>query len=280
MVLESLTGVKGAENNPKRMILLGMLYASIAVFLSYWIFQEQASLVMVSLTVFASIPLIYNTIKYQEKVDLKSRKSVFETHKKALFYFVFLFLGFIIAFSAWYIILPKEQVADLFSSQISTINVINSKITGGSLFSTYFFQIITNNLKVLLFAILFSFFYGAGAIFILTWNASVISAAVGIFVRNNLEEYASSVGLVKIATYLGIFSVGILRYLTHGIFEILAYFIGGLAGGLISIAVIRHDFKSKEFKKVLKDSVRLIAIAVIIIFIAGVIETFITPRLF
>lgn len=280
MVLESLTGVKGAENNPKKMLMLGILYASIAVFLSFWIFKEEASLVMVSLTVFACIPLIYNTIKYEESIDLKSKKGVFETHKKALSYFVFLFLGFIIAFSVWYIFLPKEQVAELFSTQISTINAINSKITGGSLFSTYFLQIILNNFKVLLFAVLFSFFYGAGAIFILTWNASVISAAAGIFIRNNLEKYAESAGFVKLATYLGIFSVGILRYLTHGIFEILAYFMGGLAGGLISVAVIRHDFDSKEFKKVMRDSLKLIIIAILIIILAGFIETFITPRLF
>lgn len=280
MVLESLIGVKGAEGNPKRMLLLGILYASIAIFLASWIFKDEASLVMVSLTVFACIPLIYNTIKYEEVIDYKSNAGVFQKHKKALTYFVFLFLGFILAFSTWYIVLPEEQVASIFSTQISTINTINSKITGGSLFSSYFFLIALNNLKVLMFAILFSFFYGAGAIFILTWNASVISAAVGTFVRKNLEQYATSIGFVKIATYLGIFSVGILRYLTHGIFEILAYFMGGLAGGLISVAVINHDYGSKEFKKVMRDSLKLVILAIFIIIIAGLVETFITPRLF
>ena len=36
------------------------------------------------------------------------------------------------------------------------------------------------------------------------------------------------------------YAIGMTRYMTHGIFEILAYFIGGLAGGLISVAIIRH----------------------------------------
>jgi len=280
MVLESLIGVKGAENNPKRMIFLGILYATVAIFLASWIFKSEASMVMVSLTVFACIPLIYNTIKYEEAIDLKSNKGIYNVHKRALSYFVFLFMGFILAFSAWFIVLPLDQVSSLFSTQLSTIKTINSQITGGRLLSTYFLQIILNNIKVLLFAVLFSFFYGAGAIFILTWNASVISAAIGTFVRNNLEQYASAVGFVKIATYLGIFSVGILRYLTHGVFEILAYFMGGLAGGLISVAVIKHDFGSKEFRKVMRDSVRLIVIAILIILAAGIIETFITPILF
>jgi len=280
MVLEALTGVKGAENHPKKMIILGILYVVVAVFLSSWIFKNQASMIMVSLTVFACIPLIYNTVKYEEGIDIKSKKNVFQTHKKALSYFVYLFIGFIIAFSALYIILPKAHVESLFSVQISTINTINSKITGGSLLYTYLLQIVLNNIKVLLFAVLFSFFYGAGAIFILTWNASVISAAIGIFIRNNLEEYAASAGFIKIATYLGIFSVGILRYMTHGIFEIVAYFMGGLAGGLISVAVIKHDFKSKEFKKVMNDSLKLIFLAIAIIIVAGLIETFITPILF
>ena len=84
MVLEALTGVKGAENHPKKMIILGILYVVVAVFLSSWIFKNQASMIMVSLTVFACIPLIYNTVKYEEGIDIKSKKNVFQTHKKAL----------------------------------------------------------------------------------------------------------------------------------------------------------------------------------------------------
>jgi uncharacterized membrane protein SpoIIM required for sporulation len=163
---------------------------------------------------------------------------------------------------------------------LETIKSINTHISGGSVFSSVFFKILLNNLKVLLFCLFFSFFYGAGAIFILTWNASVISGAIGTFIRENLTKYATTVGLIRIGGYFHIFSIGLLRYMTHGIFEILAYFIGGLAGGIISVAVIRHDIESKRFKHILNDSLDLILLAILILIIAALIEVFVTPAIF
>jgi len=60
----------------------------------------------------------------------------------------------------------------------------------------------------------------------------------------------------------------------------LAYFTAGLAGGIISIAVIKHDFGSKKFTHVLIDSLDLIVISLVILLIAAFIEVHITPSLF
>ncbi len=173
------------------------------------------------------------------------------------------------------------MVTDLFSSQVATIQAINANATTGQATSWGFLSaIIMNNLKVLILCVIFSFFYGAGAIFILTWNASVISTAMGAFFRTNIARYAEAVGFVQIAGYFHIFSLSILRYMTHGVFEILAYFIGGLAGGLISIAMINKKFEGEHFRVVLKDSVDLVILAVLVVLIAGLIEVFITPLMF
>ena len=126
----------------------------------------------------------------------------------------------------------------------------------------------------------FSFFFGAGALFILIWNASVISAAIGNFFRVNIAEYAASVGLIKVGGYFHVFSLSLMRYFIHGLPEILAYFIGGLAGGIISIAISRHDVGTREFKKVLLDSLDLIVIAVGLLVIAALLEVYITPVFF
>ena len=66
----------------------------------------------------------------------------------------------------------------------------------------------------------------------------------------------------------------------HGIPEIFAYFIGGLAGSIISVAVIREKFGTKNFEKVVLDSSDLVLIAVLILILAAFIEVFITPVLF
>ena len=68
--------------------------------------------------------------------------------------------------------------------------------------------------------------------------------------------------------------------MTHGFFEILAYFIGGLAGGIISVAVINHNVDSDKFVHILKDSIDLFLLAIIMLVFAALIEVFITPVFF
>ena len=115
------------------------------------------------------------------------------------------------------------------------------------------------------FCLIFAFFYGFGAIFILTWNASIIGTAIGSYAQN---QFGSFVGILPIA---------LLKYMVHGIPEMIAYFMAGLAGGIISIAVIRHDFGSHKFKHILLDSLDLVFGAVMMLVFAGVLEIFVSP---
>ena len=183
---------------------------------------------------------------------------------------MFLFLGFVVSFVLWYSFLPPEIVAETFSTQlrdIKRVEMASYGVTGNvvNLFST-FSNIFLNNIKVMAFSLLFSFIYGFGAIFILSWNASVIGAAIGAFIRSNVG-----------GNYISIFYYGLIRYMIHGIPEILAYFTAGLAGGIISIAIVRHDFRDEKFKHILIDSIDLIIGAVLLLVVAGVIEVFVTP---
>lgn len=283
MVLESLTNPYKAEKHPWEMFFIGLIYSSVAIFISLQIFENMAGLISVFLTVMAAVPIMYSTIKYEEKKDLAGMKerALLKEHSKALLLFVFLFLGIMVSYSLWYTFLPVEQVHTLFSIQIDTIKNINTNVvTGASPSYEFFAKIFSNNIKVLIFCILFSFFYGTGAIFILTWNASVIAVAVGTFFRNNVSAYAQAAGMYKLAGYFHIFSLSILRYMIHGLPEIIAYFIGGLAGGIISVAVIRHDFRSKNFEKIILDSADLVLVAFIFLVFGALLEVYVTPALF
>ena len=283
MVLESLLNPLKAERKPVEVFFLGLLYSSIAVVLSLWIFERYASLVLVFLTVMSSIPIIYGIIRIEEKKDLKIEKEVIllKEHGKALLFFIVLFLGITLSLTLWYVFLPTDVSSRLFSIQQQTILDINNQITANmSLQTNLFFKILLNNIKVLTFAVLFAFIYGFGAIFILTWNASVISVAIGNFIRTNISNLANTIGFVGIGSYFQVFSLGILRYMTHGIFEILAYFTAGLAGGIISVAVIRHDFRTKKFEHIVLDSADLLIISIVILVVAAFVEVFVTPYLF
>ena len=288
MVLESLLNPTEAEKRPWQMFFLGVLFSIIAIFLGYFLFESQASLVAVFLIVLSSIPVVYNTIKLEELKDEQSNlseKSLLKEHAKALSVFMFLFLGIMITFAIVYISVPDTFVDALFSLQTKTIAEINSNVTGyftmaGTSSFDLFMAVFLNNLKVLLLCVLFAFLYGVGAIFILTWNATVIGVAIGNFVRLKLGEITASLGLVNASHYFGFFSLGLLRYLVHGVFEIMAYFIAGLAGGIISISIIRHAVGRKKFKKILFDTSGLLLISIVLLLFAAVVEIYVSPMLF
>ncbi|MDH3324202.1 MAG: stage II sporulation protein M, partial [Candidatus Peregrinibacteria bacterium] len=100
--------------------------------------------------------------------------------------------------------------------------------------------------------------------FVLVWNASVIAAAIGIFTKGSLVNLP----------------MGILRYMIHGVPEIAAYFVGALAGGIVSVAVIRKDLKGEATWKILQDSLLLIIIGILILIASAFVEVYLTPLLF
>ena len=273
MVLEYLINSKRAERKPWEMFFMGLIYPSVAIILSLWVFKNYVSFTMIGLTTIATVPLIYNSIKREEKKDIliKQERLRLREHSKVLSYFIFLFLGSIVAFTLWYVYSPPHQIQNIFGLQEETINNFDKNLLGDGIGNyinpnEFLGKIFLNNLKVLLFCLVFSLFFGAGAIYILTLNASIIGTAIGMFIKNNLSY-----------GFLGVFSIGLLRYLTHGIFEIIGYFLGGLAGGIISVAIIRHDFMGRNFKIIIEDSKDLILFALLFLFLGALVEVYVTP---
>ena len=283
MAIESIINPSKAIERPWEMFFVGILYSSIAIFLGVWIFKAYSSLIMVFLTVFAAMPFMYKTMKREEEVDvtLKDEGKILKEHAKVIKYLMYLFIGFVVSYAIWFVVLPASIVQSLFGTQLETIGTINAKIVGEVISpGSVFLQIFLNNFKVMLFAIFFAFFYGAGAIFILTWNASVISAAIGTFVKERIAAYAAAAGSAGMFNYFHVFSLGLLRYFIHGIPEIAAYFVAGLAGGIISVAVINKDLETNKFKNIMLDAVNLTLIAIGILVLAALLEVYITPLFF
>ena len=286
MVLESLSNPWKAEHRPWMLFFWGMAYSVLGGLLSAWLFPASiASIVMVALVSGAAIPLLYNTIKFEEEKDIEIpvEKKLLEEHGKAIMVFMMLFLGMTAGMTLLYLALPVNQAVSLFSSQISTYKEINpghaviGQATGGSDFQRIFF----NNLKVLFFCVVFSFLYGAGAIFVLAWNASVIALAIGNVVRTKLALLAASAGVVGVSQYFKIVTIdGFGRYFIHGIFEIASYVIAALAGGIISVAIIKKHFNSEQSEHIILDVSDLLLASFVVLLFAAIIEVYITPALF
>jgi len=283
MVVEALLFPIKAEKSPWIMLFIGFLYTSLGIILALWIFRDQASLIMVFMITMAALPIFYNTMKLEESKDMIMEKetAILREHNKAISFFLYMFIGMTIACAVWYILLPTSTINQLFDKQTGTIQSINNQVSGNAVHSIDIFgKIFFNNFKVLAFSILFSFVYGAGAIFILSWNATVIGAAIGNFIRANISSYTNSLGLLQAGNYFHVVSLGLLKYSVHGIPEIASYFYGGLAGGILSVALIRKHFKTAKFPMVMKDFSELVLIAVSFLIAAAFLEVYVTPVLF
>ncbi len=281
MVLESLGQPVRLEKKPSELFFLTFSYCIIAILLSIWVFPQYAGLTMVFFTVMAAIPMMMKMIMFEEKKLFIRRRS--ETHKDTLMFFVALFLGMVAAYTLFFVMMPEETVKTLFNIQISTINGINTHVAetiSGKFLGDIFPLIVLNNLKVMVFALLLSYIYGSGAIFSLTWNASVISVAIGTVIREIISNAAVSAGAVGIGSYFSAVSIGLSRYLLHGIPEIGAFFIAGLAGGLISIGMLRYELFDEHFDLIIKDALFLTIVAAILIVFAAMIEVSVSPLIY
>ncbi|PIU75978.1 hypothetical protein COS75_01555 [Candidatus Pacearchaeota archaeon CG06_land_8_20_14_3_00_35_12] len=291
-MFESLVNLKEVEREPWELFFIGLLYASLSIFFVDLIFLKDAvfgkysSLMIVTFTVIFCIPFFFYLIKAEEEKDIKIKKSgsLIKEHAKALWALTYLFLGLLVAFSIWYIVLPQDITAQNFAAQIETYCKINYPLDMQNCVTTMGFgatpeitntvlrgrtmsnvaTIFANNLLVLVFILLFSLMFGAGSIFILAWNASVIGCAIGVFARGQLTHLSS----------------GLLRYLIHGIPEIAAYFTAALAGGILSVAIIRHNIREEKFWRVIKDALNMFLISIAVLFAAAIVEVLVIPLFF
>lgn len=268
------------------MLFVGLLYGSLALLLVKYFFgadsvlSQASGMIVITFCVMLSLPYLYFMFRQEEQEDeqVEGFFGVWKVHKDALWAFMWLFIGLLIAFSFWNAVL---QDSNLFNFQVETYCAINSQGSIDECVSQYSFNqnslptgaatkelrllsIIENNVYVMIFTLIFSLIFGAGAVFILAWNASVIAAAIGIFTKYQITEIP----------------LGILRYMVHGIPEIAAYFITALAGGIVGVGVLRHGIKSRKFLRILENAVLILFVALIIIVLAGIIEVYITPLLF
>ncbi len=266
MVLESILNPKNAEDKPLHVFIISFLYSIVAVVFAHQLFPQQSSILAVALITILFVPFFQKLFSIEERIeDLAAEKKIkagiFQRHKKIIFAFSAYFLGIIVAMSFVFVFLGYEGV---FSMQTRTIEGFSASATNYG----NFFQFLSNNSKVMLLTFLLSTMFGAGAILILAWNASVIAVYIGLLTKS-LEAKIGG------AAYLYTLPAGLGAIALHGIPEITAYFIAGLAGGILSVGMIRERIGSKEFKGIFKDALILLSSAEILIFTAAILEAFV-----
>jgi len=257
MVLEKLVTLKEAIRNPLWIFIIGGVVSVTCLAVSFLVFETSVGLFFTFLVTMTMMPFMVNLIHYEgarqeEMIKKRNTMNILQRNKNILKIYTAFFCGMILSLSIVYVMLPDKIVEKMFQDQIQEINLIRGDVA----FSDTFLKIVSNNISVLMLSFFFSFLFAAGAIFILTWNASILSTAIGLV--------AKSIGGLK-----GL-PMAALMFFPHGSLEILAYFIGGIAGGLVSAVVTRKN--SELFWFVIRDSLQLMAISGLLLIVAGLIE--------
>ncbi|MFH0868951.1 MAG: stage II sporulation protein M [archaeon] len=249
MVVEYLIKPRWVIENPAFAFVLGICFAFIGTSIGWFIFPETASLAGLLFITIAATPFLEKVINTVDAETFWARNG-----KIAAIYGLF-FLGVVACYAIWYFILPPQAITLFFDKQIAILQTPVSSIIG--FFSRADFNlisVISNNLRLVVFAIVLSFIYGVGATILITWNASVL----GIFLAS-----------------LGKFTT-MLSFAPHASLEFTAYFFAAIAGGLLSVAVNedKTKFRSDRFYRIINDASMLFILSVLIIVAAGFIEVY------
>ena len=279
MVLENIETSNDAEKKPWHVFIYGVMATTVSLFLAYYIFPSQISTTFLFLITIAAFPMIYNVLNDEETLDEDYKRidlGFLKIHRKAFDIYGFLFLGIIVAASFWYTAMPSDFVKNAFGEQIKTLSSIRGdgiKTAFAIVDGSGFLPIFLNNFSVAFISFLLSFFYGAGAVFILAWNASIIAVFIGNMARAASAQishpFSSAYG------YMISLPTGLLSIALHGIPEIAAYFVAGIAGEILSIGIIKRH----QDTRIIKDAVALFGLSVALLIFAAFVEVWVTPAL-
>ncbi len=267
-MIESFVSLDQITKRPYLMFAWAFILSSLAFFLStrvsfkFTIAAKTVNLSGIFSVIFIIIPAAYfltNLINREEEteeryIEKKYKKGLWQRHETDALIFIAFFFGTALAFSFWSFFLP----ADFFQIQkieIGRIIGVSGAITGYAAGSLSFADIFLNNLGVMVLAFVFSLLFGAGVAFILIWNAGLLGVRIAQL----------STGLADIPSKS-------LPFLPHGILEITSFVLAGLAGGLLSAAIIREHHKRDIFKIVLLDAGLLFALAFVFVALGAWVE--------
>lgn len=195
-------------------------------------------------------------------LDEERVKTSFYSRNNVLIrFYLFLFLGMALAFTLLFVFIPPGSEKITFQNQLQIIegNAMAGEFAGttGHFDAPLFYGLITHNLSVVFVLLFMSILFGAGAVFILAYNASVAGIVYGSFLRILL--WGQDLG----------FSYNPIAYLPHTIIEISGFLFAAISGGILSMMTISE---SKETNTLLKDAVLMFAFAVVFIIAAAYVE--------
>ncbi|MFH1770272.1 MAG: stage II sporulation protein M [archaeon] len=267
MVLEHLFPENWLEKKVQYAFLLGVGYSIIGIAIAKILFPSDPALVAVAFTALMILPELNKLFSIEEKREEHEKKlsikKLLKDNKDFIKIYLFIALGIFIVYAIGSLILPEFQINQLFREQLEMRGAGGAAVFTESLF----WHILINNWWVLLACFALALLTGDGAIFLITWNASMWGTIFGITARN-AAAYANA------SPFWYLFLV-LLIVLPHAILEIGSYIVAAISGGVISKDVLLEKFESARFNKVFKYNLWLLLIAILILLLGAFVETYV-----
>lgn len=268
MVLEQIVSIEWLRRRPLYAIFLGLTYTFIAAITGYLFFKDKFSVSLLFLVTLLLVPSLINLLSFEEEKERSDGvKRFFQNHRSIFEIYLFLSVGVFIAYILVIFFLGASGLG-LSTTVGEQMKVLGGEITIEQIKNfeanhlVHSLNLFVNNLGVAVIFFLLSFFYGAGAIFLMVWNASIFATFVSLTIKNIGKGFEHGFLL------LGTFSMYIIP-------EIAGFLLAAIAGGVISKAVIVEEFMSNSFKNVVKDALVLLLCSIIILLIAAFLEGYI-----
>jgi len=265
-MLDHIYPIEFIRKKPFFTFLLGVTYSLLGIVTAKLLFPSDPGLMSLAFTTLLLFPSLMTLISIEEETAIlsteRSLRGLWKRHKDIFAIMFFIFLGIMLTFSFFSAILPKSFVNYLFKPQISVLTPRGMAASGQS-----FFGYVSHNVWVMLIIFLLSIIYGAGSVLVVVWNASAWGAIFGYYTQLNSKNPLAYLIILLISVFM------------HTFMEAGAYFIAAIAGAVISRAIINRKLRPERFNIILFDGLTLVIIALLLIIVAALVESYVTPTL-
>ncbi|MBU0460419.1 MAG: stage II sporulation protein M [Nanoarchaeota archaeon] len=270
MVLEHIFPEDWLERKGRYAFILGVIYSVIGILIASVLFPGDPALVAVAFTSMLLLPELYKIFSIEERREsVEQRVSIralWRDDMDIVRIYIFLFLGILLVYSMGTILMPEMQANTLFREQLEIR--FGQGFSGQAILSSgLFFDLLSNNFMVMIACFILALLTGDGAIFLITWNASVWGTIFGLT--------AKGAGMFSGKSAFLYFGLIMLIVFPHMMLEAICYFLAAISGSVISKDVILEEFASHRFWEVFGFNLYLFLFAIIFLLLGALVETFV-----
>ncbi len=273
-----------------RLFIIAFIASLVSIAIMARTFTEHTGVLANAFILIVFLPMIHRifVLERGKEIILMSfkRYSFFGfilRHKILIITYLILLLGVAFGFATGYVVFGKASPS-LFKSQINVLSQTEAvkkeslPVTGATAgeisetakkeqevagkekkkFWMVFFFLLKNNITVVTIAILLSFLYASGGLFLIFWNASILGVLLGYEVVRTQGIFTALYNFILI--------------LPHGMFEMVGYFVGGIAGTVLSMALFEIKERGEASYILVMDTLWLVLLAALFILIGACIE--------